>query len=111
MKSLSFAKWLHLIYLCTLWCKKNQPIMGTVVFDNDGRRWNAKSPALRAVVSGPPTHFEFLTCLVDVLGFVAVTRSRHGVTWIHLRPTQVSQVSLCAALFALADQRPSWVVV
>src|SRR5262245_52501639 len=85
--------------------------MGTVVFDNDGRRWNAKSPALRAVVPGPPAHLEFLTYLVDVLGFVAVTRSRHGVTWIHLRPTRVSQVSLGAALFALADRRPSWVVV
>jgi len=86
--------------------------MSTVVFDSDGRGWDARSLAVRTVVRRCLARFDALTYLVDVLGLVAVTITRpRSIAWIRLRPAQVSQVSLCAALFAVADEQPKWIVV
>jgi hypothetical protein len=85
--------------------------MGTLVFDSNGRGWDARSPALRAVVQSHSSRLGVLAYMVDVLGFVAVTTTRRGFARIRLRPAQVSQVSLGAALFAIADERPRWIVV
>jgi hypothetical protein len=105
------AKPLHLFYRYDLVVQKINRSMGTVVFDSDGRGWDARSPALRAVFQRRIPRFDVLTYLVDVLGCVAVTTTRRGIARIRLRPAHVSQVSLGAALFAVADERPQWIVV
>jgi hypothetical protein len=85
--------------------------MQTIVVDDHGRSWDARSPALRRFLRCPLPDFDFLTYLVDNLGFVAVTKTGpHGVR-IQMRPETVSQTSLAAALYCIADMELKYITI
>ena len=48
--------------------------MQTIILDDHGRTWDARSPALRSFLHCSLPDFDFLTYLVENLGFVAVTK-------------------------------------
>ena len=79
--------------------------MTTIVLDDSGRAWDAGSQTLRATMHCPYPDFEFLDYVVDNLGFVVVTTLSPRAVRLRFRPKVVSQVSLGAALFALAKRR------
>ena len=85
--------------------------MQTIVVDDHGRSWDARSPTLRRFLRCPLPDFDFLTYLVDNLGFVAVTKtSPHGVR-IQMRPETASQTSLAAALYCIADMELKYITI
>jgi hypothetical protein len=77
--------------------------MQTIVLDDHGRTWDARSPALRSFLHCSLPDFDFLTYLVENLGFVAVTKIAPNAARIRFRPETVSQTSIAAALYCLAD--------
>ncbi|MCA6116489.1 hypothetical protein J6524_16510 [Bradyrhizobium sp. WSM 1738] len=77
--------------------------MQTVILDDHGRTWDARSPALRSFLHCSLPDFDFLTYLVENLGFVAVTKIAPNAARIRFRPETVSQTSIAAALYHLAD--------
>jgi hypothetical protein len=79
--------------------------MKKIVLDDSGRAWDAGSQTLRATLHCPCPDFEFLEYVVDNLGFVVVAALSPRAVRIRFRPKVVSDVSLCAALFALAKRR------
>lgn len=85
--------------------------MPTIIFDDSGGAWDARSPDLRRRLHCLSPDFDFLKYLTENLGFVALTQTRRGAAVIRFRPAVVSPVGLAAALFALADMAPERVVV
>jgi hypothetical protein len=77
--------------------------MQTIVLDDHGRAWDARSPALRSFLHCSLPDFDFLTYLIENLGFVAVTKIAPNAARIRFRPETVSQTSVAAALYCLAD--------
>ena len=77
--------------------------MQTIVLDDHGRAWDARSPALRSFLHCSLPDFDFLTYLVENLGFVAVTRIASNAVHIRFRPETASQTSVAAALYCIAD--------
>ena len=77
--------------------------MQTIVLDDHGRTWDVRSPALRSFLHCSLPDFDFLTYLVENLGFVAVTKIAPDAARIRFRPETVSQTSIAAALYCLAD--------
>lgn len=77
--------------------------MQTIVLDDHGRAWDARSPALRSVLHCSLPDFDFLSYLIGNLGFVAVTRIAPDAARIQFRPETASQTSVAAALYFLAD--------
>lgn len=85
--------------------------MPTIVFDDSGHAWDARSPDLRRRLHCLSPDFDFLKYLTENLGFVALTQTRRGAAVMRFRPALVSPVGLAAAMFALADMAPERVVV
>lgn len=85
--------------------------MHTIVFDDRGRPWDARSQVLRAAVHCPTPDFDFISYVVDNLGFVVLSETRPGALRIRFRPVLVAQAALAAGLFALADRNPERVVL
>ena len=77
--------------------------MKTIVLDDHGRAWDARSPALRSFLHCSLPDFDFLSYLIGNLGFVAVTKIAPDAARIQFRPETVSQTSIAAALYLLAD--------
>jgi len=77
--------------------------MQTIVLDDHGHAWDARSPALRSFLHCSLPDFDFLTYLIENLGFVAVTKIAPNAARIRFRPETVSQTSIAAALYCLAD--------
>lgn len=77
--------------------------MQTIILDDHGRAWDARSPALRSLLHCSLPDFDFLTYLVENLGFVAVTKIAPNAARIRFRPETASQTSIAAALYCLAD--------
>ena len=77
--------------------------MQTIVLDDHGRAWDARSLALRSFLHCSLPDFDFLTYLVENLGFVVVTKIAPNAARIRFRPDTVSQTSIAAALYCLAD--------
>jgi hypothetical protein len=77
--------------------------MQTIILDDHGRAWDARSPALRSFLHCSLPDFDFLTYLVENLGFVAVTKIAPNAARIRFRPETVSQTSIAAALYYIAD--------
>lgn len=85
--------------------------MHTSIFDDHGDCWDARSQTLRAQLSCPTPDFDFLSYVVDNLGFVVVSRPQAGAMRLRLRPEVAAPAALAAALFALADEDPRRVIV
>ena len=77
--------------------------MQTIILDDHGRTWDARSPALRSFLHCSLPDFDFLTYLVENLGFVAVTKIGPHAARVRFRPETVSQTSIAATLYCLAD--------
>jgi hypothetical protein len=77
--------------------------MQTIILDDHGRAWDARSPALRSFLHCSLPDFDFLTYLVENLGFVAVTKIAPNAARIRFRPEIASQTSIAAALYCIAD--------
>jgi hypothetical protein len=77
--------------------------MQTIILDDHGRAWDARSPALRSFLHCSLPDFDFLTYLVENLGFVAVTKIASNAVRIRFRPETASQTSIAAALYCIAD--------
>ncbi|KRQ97205.1 hypothetical protein [Bradyrhizobium valentinum] len=77
--------------------------MQTIILDDHGRAWDARSPALRSFLHCSIPDFDFLTYLIENLGFVAVTKIAPNAARIRFRPETVSQTSIAAVLYYLAD--------
>ena len=77
--------------------------MQTIILDDHGRAWDARSPALRSLLHCSLPDFDFLTYLVENLGFVAVTKIAPNAARIRFRPEIASQTSIAAALYCIAD--------
>jgi hypothetical protein len=77
--------------------------MQTIILDDRGRAWDARSPALRSFLHCSLPDFDFLTYLVENLGFVAVTKIAPNAARIRFRPETASQTSIAAALYCIAD--------
>src|SRR5437899_10213407 len=77
--------------------------MQTIIMDDHGRAWDARSPALRSFLHCSLPDFDFLTYLIENLGFVAVTKIAPNAARIRFRSETVSQTSIAAVLYYLAD--------
>lgn len=77
--------------------------MQTIILDDHGRAWDARSPALRSFLHCSLPDFDFLSYLIENLGFVAVTRIAPNAARIRFRPETVSQTSIAAVMYCLAD--------
>ena len=77
--------------------------MQTIIMDDHGRAWDARSPALRSFLHCSLPDFDFLTYLIENLGFVAVTKIAPNAARIRFRPETASQTSIAAALYCVAD--------
>jgi hypothetical protein len=77
--------------------------MQTIILDDHGRTWDARSPGLRSFLHCSLPDFDFLTYLVENLGFVAITKIAPNAARIRFRPETASQTSVAAALYCLAD--------
>ena len=85
--------------------------MQTIILDDHGRAWDARSPALRGFLHCSLPDFDFLTYLIENLGFVAVTKIAPNAARIRFRPETVSQTSIAAALYFLADMEVERTVI
>jgi hypothetical protein len=85
--------------------------MQTTVLDDHGRSWDARSPTLRRFLRCPLPDFDFLTYLIDNLGFVAVTKTSPRAVRIQMRPETASPTSLAAALYCIADMELNCIVI
>src|SRR4029453_14513357 len=85
--------------------------MQTIILDDHGRAWDARSPALRSLLHCSLPDFDFLTYLVENLGFVAVTKIAPNAARIRFRPETASQTSIAAALSCLVDMGIGRIVI
>ena len=77
--------------------------MRTIILDDHGRAWDARSSALRSFLHCSLPDFDFLTYLIENLGFVAVTKIAPDAARIRFRPETASPTSIAAALYCIAD--------
>jgi hypothetical protein len=77
--------------------------MQTIILDDHGRGWDARSQTLRKFLHCPLPDFDFLGYLIENLGFVAVTTIAPNAARIRFRPETASQASIAAALYHVAD--------
>jgi hypothetical protein len=85
--------------------------MQTIVLDDQGHSWDARSPTLRRLLRCPLPDFDFLTYLVDNLGFVTVTKTGPHTVRLQMRPELASQTSLAAALYYIADMELDCIII
>jgi hypothetical protein len=78
-------------------------MMRTILFDDSGEMWDAKSPNLARSLQASLSGDELAKYVVRNLGFIAVTESA-GSLRLRLRPAVVSQTALSALLYWLHDQ-------
>jgi hypothetical protein len=85
--------------------------METIVLDDHGRGWDARSPTLRRFLHCPFPDFDFLTYIIDNLGFVTVTKTSPHAVRIRMRPELASPTSLGAALYCIADMELERIII
>jgi hypothetical protein len=85
--------------------------MTTIILDDHGQAWDARSSALRSLLHCPLPDFDFLRFLIDNLGFVTVTSSRPGSAQIRMRFETAAPASVAAAIYLLADMGLERIVV
>jgi hypothetical protein len=85
--------------------------MQTIILDDHGRGWDAQSPTLRSFLHCPLPDFDFLAYLIENLGFVAVTKVAASAARIRFRPETVSQASIAAALYCVADMELERIII
>jgi hypothetical protein len=85
--------------------------MQTIVLDDHGYAWDVRSSALRHFLRCPTPDFDFLSYLIDNLGFVTVTSSRPGAARIRMRFETAAPASVAAAIFLIADMGLERIVV
>jgi hypothetical protein len=85
--------------------------MQTIILDDHGRGWDARSPTLRTFLHCPLPDFDFLTYLIENLGFVAVTKIAPNAARIRFRPETASPTSIAAALYRVADMGLERIVI
>jgi hypothetical protein len=85
--------------------------MQTIILDDHGRAWDARSPTLRGVLHCPLPDFDFLTYVIENLGFVAVTKIAPNAARIRFQPETASQTSIAAALYRVADMGLERIVI
>jgi hypothetical protein len=85
--------------------------MQTIILDDHGRAWDARSPTLRGVLHCPLPDFDFLTYVIENLGFVAVTKIAPNAARIRFQPETASQASIAAALYRVADMGLERIVI
>jgi hypothetical protein len=77
--------------------------MQTIILDDQGRAWDARSRTLRSFLNCPLPDFDFPTYLIENLGFVAVTKIARNAVRIRFQPETASQTSIAAALYRVSD--------
>lgn len=85
--------------------------MQTIILDDHGRSWDARSPTLRSFLHCPLPDFDFLTYVIGNLGFVAVTQIAPNAARIRFRPETASETSIAAALYHVADMALERIIV
>jgi hypothetical protein len=85
--------------------------MQTIILDDHGRGWDARSLTLRKFLHCPLPDFDFLSYLIENLGFVAVTNFAPNAVRIRFRPETASQASIAAALYRVADMGLDRIVI
>jgi hypothetical protein len=85
--------------------------MQTVILDDHGRGWDARSPTLRSFLHCPLPDFDFLSYLIENLGFVAVTQMSPDAVRIRFRPETASQAGIAAALYRVADMGLEHIII
>jgi hypothetical protein len=85
--------------------------MTTIILDDHGHAWDARSSALRSLLHCPLPDFDFLRYLIDNLGFVTVTSSRPGSARIRMKFETAAPASVAAAIYLLADMELERIVV
>jgi hypothetical protein len=85
--------------------------MQTIILDDHGHGWDAQSPTLRRFLHCPLPDFDFLTYVIENLGFVAVTQVSPNAARIRFRPETASQVGIAAALYRVADMGLERVII
>ncbi|MCG2632783.1 MULTISPECIES: hypothetical protein [Bradyrhizobium] len=78
--------------------------MRTIVLDDRGHAWDACSSALRkCFLHYPVTEFDFLSYLINNMGFVTVALFRPGSAQIRIRFETATPVSVAAAINLVSD--------
>lgn len=85
--------------------------MQTIILDDHGHAWDARSSALRYLLRCPLPDFDFFSYLIDNLGFVAVTSPRPGAARIRMRFETASPSSIAAAIYLVADMAAERIVI
>jgi hypothetical protein len=85
--------------------------MQTIILDDHGREWDARSLTLRRLLHCPLPDFDFLSYLIENLGFVAVTKIAPNAARIRFRPETAAQASIAAALYRVADMGLERIVI
>ena len=80
--------------------------MQTILFDDKGDLWDAKSRTLAEALKASLSCDDLLKYVVKNLGFIAATDS-NGSLRLRLRPAVVSQTALSALLYWLHDRASS----
>jgi hypothetical protein len=78
-------------------------IMQTIVIDDDGRAWDARSSVLRHRLCCPAPDFDLPAYLVENLGFALVTLFGSGAARLRMRFDKVAPASIAAAIHLVAD--------
>jgi hypothetical protein len=85
--------------------------MQTIILDDHGHAWDARSSSLRRLLRCPFPDFDFLSYLIDNLGFVTITSPRPGAARIRLRFETAAPAGIAAAIYLLADMGLERIVV
>jgi hypothetical protein len=85
--------------------------MQTIILDDHGRAWDARSLTLRSSLHCPLPDFDFLTYVIENLGFVAVTKIAPNAARMRFRPETACQTSIAAALYRVADMGIERVII
>ena len=79
--------------------------MQTLLFDDRGELWDAKSRTLAESLQASLSGEDLLSYVVRNLGFIAIA-DNNGSLRLRLRPAVVSQMALGALLYWLHDSSP-----
>jgi hypothetical protein len=85
--------------------------MTTIILDDHGQAWDARSSALRSLLHCPLPDFDLLGYLIDNLGFVTVTSSRPGSARVRMKFETAAPASVAAAIYLLGDMGLDRIVV
>lgn len=85
--------------------------MQTIILDDHGREHDARSLTLRSMLHCPLPDFDFLSYVIENLGFVAITKIAPRAVRIRFRPEVAAEESIAAALYHVADMEIERIIV